>query len=49
MLDSEPVFRERMTAIGISDAFQLALIAAGITTLARLAFSSASMPGSGDD
>ena len=49
MLDSEPVFKERMTGIGISDAFQLALIAAGITTLARLAFSSASMPGSGDD
>jgi hypothetical protein len=38
MLDSEPVFRERMTAIGISDAFQLALIAAGINALARLAF-----------
>jgi hypothetical protein len=49
MLDSEPVFRDRMKAIGVSDAFQLALIAAGITTLARLAFSSASMPGSGDD
>ena len=49
MLDGEPVFRDRMKAIGVSDAFQLALIAAGITALARLAFSSASMPGSGDD
>jgi hypothetical protein len=49
MLDSEPVFSERMRAIGISDAYQMALIAAGITTLTRLAFSSASMPGSGDD
>ena len=49
MLDSEPFFRDRMKAIGVSDAFQLALIAAGITTLARLAFSYASMPGSGDN
>ena len=49
MLDSEPFFRDRIKAIGVSDAFQLALIAAGITTLARLAFSYASMPGSGDN
>ena len=48
MLDSEPFFRDRIKAIGVSDAFQLALIAAGITTLARPAFSYASMPGSGD-
>ena len=48
MPDSEPVFSEWMGAIGISGAYQVALIAAGITTLARLAFSSASMPGSGD-
>ena len=32
MLDSEPFFRDRIKAIGVSDAFQLALIAAGITT-----------------
>ena len=49
MPDSVPVFSERMRAIGISDAYRMALIAVGITTLARLAFSSASTPGSGDD
>jgi hypothetical protein len=45
MLDSEPVFETRMMSTGLSMATIQAFKDQGITTMARLAYSSASQPG----
>ena len=49
MLDSEPVFKTRMLALGVSNESLEKFIQKGINTLARLAYSSAAQPGTGDD
>ena len=49
MLDSEPVFTSRMKGTGVSPAAIVALRAAGINTLSRLAFAVSCQPGVGDE
>ena len=49
MLDSVPVFRSRMAAAGVKQDFIDLFVAKGIDTLARLAYSSAAQPGTGDE
>ena len=49
LLDSIPVFKARLKAVGLGDAQAQQLVASGINTLAKLAYSSASQPGSSDE
>ena len=49
VLDSAAVFTARLLGVQVPQAIVDRLVAAGIDTLARLAFSSSSQPGSGDD
>ena len=49
MLDSIPVFKARMLSAGVSSGAVQRFIDRGIDTLARLAYSSASQPGTGDE
>ena len=47
--ESTPVFRARCAACGLDEAETESLVAAGLTTLAKVAFCSAYTPGAGDD
>ena len=47
--DSEAVFKDRVSAVGLDDAILKALADAGFKTLSKFAFSSSYVPGSADD
>lgn len=49
MLDSAPVFESRLLAAGVEAAHVALITAAGITSLAKLAFLTSCQPGIGDD
>ena len=49
MLDSTPVFKSRMLTLGVKSEYVQLFIDKGIDTLARLAYASASQPGTGDE
>ena len=48
MLDSEAVFKSRLSAVGLSDAYQQKLRDEDITTMAKMAFLVNNQPGVGD-
>ena len=48
-LDSEPVFRVRLSSLGIPDGYINAMIAAGLNSMAKMAYVCSLQPGTADD